>query len=360
MSYTPYLNRLRNRIINGAMVIDQRAAGASSSIETTAVFSCDRWSTACNINGKASIQQNAGSITPPQGFTHYIGITSSSAYSVAAGDVITLRQNIEGFLLGDMGFGAANASSFTISFWVRSSLTGTFGGSAKNGGSTRSYPFTYTINSANTWEKKVITIPGDTTGTWATDNTGGLIVSFGIGVGTTTSGTAGAWAATNYNSATGAVSVVGTNGATLYLTGVQLEKGDIASEFEWRDFGQELILCQRYFEKSANMSRAILTASESSALITTAATSIANNAYYFTVYYKVRKRGTPTVTAYPFTTPSNTGRLSNDTGTDYAASSATVSSSESLFVIRNQSGGALTVGAQQLILGGWYSDADLL
>jgi len=235
----------RNRIINGGMMIDQRNAGASVTPTTTG-YLIDRWQTACNIASKASFDQTS---TAPTGFTNSMLITSLSAYSVAAGDILTYRQQIEGFNIADLGWGTASAATVTVSFWVRSSLTGTFGGSVKNGGSTRSYPFTYTISVADTWEQKTVIIAGDTTGTWPTDNTSGLILSFGLGVGSTTSGTAGAWAGANYNSATGATSVVGTNGATFYITGVQLEKGSTATSFDYRPYGTELQLCQRYFWK---------------------------------------------------------------------------------------------------------------
>ena len=233
----------KNRLINSAMVIDQRNAGASVT-PTTTVYLIDRWQTACNIASKASFDQTS---TAPTGFTNSMLITSLSAYSVAAGDILTYRQQIEGFNIADFGWGTASAETITFSFWVRSSLTGTFGGSIKNGDSTRSYPFTYTISVANTFEQKTVTVAGDTSGTWTTDNTSGLILSFGLGVGSTTSGTAGAWAGANYNSATGATSVVGTNGATFYITGVQLEKGSTATSFDYRPVGTELALCQRYF-----------------------------------------------------------------------------------------------------------------
>jgi hypothetical protein len=131
---------------------------------------------------------------------------------------------------------------------VRSSLTGTFGGSLRNSGLTRSYPFTYTISSADTWEQKSITITGETTGTWLTTNGFGLQLVFSLGMGSTFSGTAGSWASANYASATGATSVVGTNGATFYITGVQLEVGSVATPFERRPYGTELALCQRYFQ----------------------------------------------------------------------------------------------------------------
>jgi hypothetical protein len=240
---------MRNRIINGAMVIDQRNAGASVT-PTSSSYTLDRWYTILTQSSKFSVQQNAGSVTPPVGFSKYIGITSLSSYSVGAGDYFLLTQSIEGFNTADFGFGTANASTVTLSFWVRSSLTGTFGGSLVNSGFSRSYPFTYTISAANTWEQKTVTIAGDTTGTWIGATNGiGLRVQFGLGVGSTYSGTAGSWAATEYDSATGATSVVGTNGATFYITGVQLEKGSTATSFDYRPYGTELALCQRYYYK---------------------------------------------------------------------------------------------------------------
>jgi hypothetical protein len=195
---------------------------------------------------KFSAQQNAGSVTPPAGFTNYLGITSLSAYSITSSDVFVLGQNVEGFNAADLAWGTASAQTITMSFWVRSSLTGTFGGVVRNSANNRSYPFSYTISSANTWEQKVITIAGDTTGTWVTNNGIGLRIHWGLGVGSTTSGTAGAWSASEFNSATGATSVVGTSGATFYITGVQLEAGSVATPFERRDYGRELIMCQRY------------------------------------------------------------------------------------------------------------------
>jgi hypothetical protein len=237
----------KNRIINGGMVIDQRNAGASFTPTTTNGYSLDRWNTYGTQNSKLTIQQNAGSVTPPTGFTNYLGVTSSSAYSVAVGDYFCVVQSIEGFNVADLGFGSANAKTITLSFQVYSSLTGTFGGALRNSAGNRSYPFTYTVSSANTWTTISVTITGDTTGTWVTNNGIGLMVFFGLGVGSTYSGTAGSWAGANYLSATGATSVVGTSGATFYITGVQLEKGSTATSFDYRPYETELALCQRYY-----------------------------------------------------------------------------------------------------------------
>jgi hypothetical protein len=235
----------RNKIINGAMMIDQRNAGASVT-PISNQYTLDRWNTYQNVSGKFTVQQNAGSVTPPVGFTKYLGVTSASAYSIAAGNLFTVMQYIEGQNCSDLAWGTSSAKTVTLSFQVYSSLTGTFGGSITNANQNRSYPFSYTISSANTWTTISLTIPGDTTGTWATDTSIGISVFFGIGVGSTYSGTAGSWASGAYFSATGAVSIVGTNGATFYITGVQLEKGSVATPFENRIYSDELAMCQRY------------------------------------------------------------------------------------------------------------------
>jgi hypothetical protein len=240
---------MKNRIINGACVIDQRNAGASVTISDTGAitYTLDRWAAYGNIASKFSVQQNAGSITPPVGFKNYLGVTSLSSYSVSSSDGFTIRQYIEGYNVADLGWGTANAKTVTLSFQVYSSLTGTFGGVIRNGAANRSYPFTYTISSANTWTTATVTVAGDTSGTWLSTNGIGLTVLFGLGAGSANSGTAGSWASAAYESATGAVSVVGTNGATFYITGVQLEVGSSATGFEYRQYTTELCLCQRYF-----------------------------------------------------------------------------------------------------------------
>jgi len=236
----------KNKIINGAMVIDQRNAGASVT-PTDQSYTLDRWSQFLSQASKLTIQQNAGSVTPPAGFTNYLGVTSTAATTVGAGDFFNLYQYIEGFNVADLNWGTANAKTITLSFWVRSSLTGTFGGSLMNSSPNRSYPFTYTISAANTWEQKSITVAGDTSGTWLTTNGIGLRVLLGLGMGSNLTGPAGAWAGAAYYGANGATNVVSTNGATFYITGVQLEVGSTATSFDYRPYGTELALCSRYF-----------------------------------------------------------------------------------------------------------------
>lgn len=249
------LQGFRNRIINGDMRIDQRRNGASVTASSGVLYTLDRWSTLFSQSSKYTVQRNAGGITPPNGFSNYLGVTSLSAYTVNSTDYNFLIQIIEGFNASDLGWGTANAQTVTLSFWVRSSLTGTFSGSVRNGaGSVRSYAFPYTINSANTWEFKTITIAGDTSGVWPSENTPWGSVTFCLGSGSTRLGAAGSWQGADLDGVTGTTSVVGTNGATFYVTGVQFEAGAVATPFERRDYARELMMCQRYYQQLGNSS----------------------------------------------------------------------------------------------------------
>lgn len=234
----------RNKIINGDMRIDQRNNGASVTQTIANIYTLDRWQSYGSQASKMTLQQSS---IAPTGFSKSMLITSSSAYSILSSDIFVLRQNIEGFNISDLGWGTANAATVTLSFWVRSSLTGTFGGVLFSTGGTQSYPFTYTISAANTWEQKTITVAGPTTGGATTNNSNAAQVIFGLGVGSANSGTAGAWTSSDAYSATGATSLVGVSGATFYITGVQLEAGSVATPFENRPIGTELALCQRYY-----------------------------------------------------------------------------------------------------------------
>jgi hypothetical protein len=243
---TPNTFGFKNRIINGNMVIDQRYAGTATA-NTINTYTLDRWAVFQGTTGKLIVQQNAGSVTPPLGFSNYLGITSQSAYTVGSSEFYLLGQIIEANNVSDLMWGTANAKTATLSFWVYSSLTGTFGGAFQNSAQNYSYPFSYSIPVANTWTQITITVAGPTAGTWLTGNNAGIKVWFGLGCGSSVSGTAGSWSANGYFSATGATSVVGTSGATFYITGVQLETGSQATSFDFIDFGRELIMCQRYY-----------------------------------------------------------------------------------------------------------------
>jgi len=288
----PNSSFLRNRIINGDMRIDQRNAGASFT-PTDPSYSLDRWKFRVSQTSKLTVQQNAGAVTTPAGFSNYLGVTSSSAYTVTSSDFFVLVQDIEGYNFSDFDFGTANAKTLTISFWVRSSITGTFNIAIRNSAANRSYPVTYTILAANTWEQKTISIAGDTSGTWIGATNGiGLSVIFNLGSGSTFNGTSGSWQAANYTSVSGATSVVGTNGATFYITGVQLEVGTAATPFERRQYGQELSLCQRYYEANINTTGGFGVAVGFSGNI------VSGGTYYNAVNYIVPKRAAPTITLY--------------------------------------------------------------
>ena len=266
----------RNRIINGDMRIDQRNAGSSVTLNGLS-YSVDRWGTQASQNSKATIQQSS---TAPTRFTKSVVVTSSSAYSPLATDYFWLYQTIEGFNIADLYWGSASAQTVTLSFWVRSSLTGTF--SVRLGSGSRSYVTTYTIASADTYEYKTVTIPGDTSGTWNTTNGGGIQVQFDLGSGSNrTTSTTNAWQAGDFQKATGSVSLVSTNGATFYITGVQLEVGDVATPFEHKVFSDELARCMRYFEAEVP---------------TWGTPRSSDNVIHSPGYFKVQKRSTPTMT----------------------------------------------------------------
>jgi hypothetical protein len=283
----------RNRIINGDMRIDQRNAGASVTPNNS--YTLDRWICGASQTSKYTVQQNAGSVTPPAGFSKYLGVTSSSAYSVTSTDFFTVEQLIEGFNMADLAWGTANAKTITASFWVRSSLTGTFGGAFYASTGSLGYPFSYTISSANTWEQKTVTIVGQTGGSWATNNTSFGSLCFSLGMGSSYSYASGTWVANTVRSATGATSVVGTSGATFYITGVQLEVGTAATDFERRPYGTELALCQRYFETSYPAGATIPTALANGWTSTTLQ-NIAEGPSG--VVFKVTKRANPTMVMY--------------------------------------------------------------
>ena len=290
---TPSVN-MKNRIINGSMVIDQRNAGASVTPTTTA-YTLDRWKAGVTQSSKFSVQQTT---TAPAGFNNSLKVTSLAATSVGAADYYTLVQAIEGYNIADLGFGTANAKTITVSFWVQSSLTGTFGGALTSASDNDSYPFTYTISAANTWEYKTVTVAGNTTGTWLTTNGVGLNIYFGLGVGSGYSGTVGTWTGNAFKVGTStATSVVGTNGATFYITGVQLEVGSTATSFDYRPYGTELQLCQRYFEKSYDTGTAVGTNTSTGAVYNYASTD-QYSSLVASVPFKVEKRAAPTMTGY--------------------------------------------------------------
>jgi hypothetical protein len=294
----------RNKIINGDMRIDQRNAGVSTSVSGDPQYTLDRWFGARGTVPNFTAIRSGSS---PVGFTSSYLITMGSGTAPGTSGYALIGQRIEGFNTSDLLWGTANAKPVTLSFWVNCSVSGTFGVSFRNNNTDTTYCTTYTINSTNTWEYKTVTVPGVTTGTWFTDNRWGIEPIWDLGVGTQYSGTAGQVnSGSNYFGVTGTTKLSSTTGATFYLTGVQLEAGTVATPFERRSYGQELALCQRYFEI------------QDVRAVTTAYVAGGYNYHVGSVRWKVTKRtapttNTPSIANYQPGGGSGTASVSNQT-----------------------------------------------
>lgn len=365
LSSTAQYTGFKNRIINGAMVIDQRNAGAALTVNSTSAFyPVDRFfAEGQSADGVFTVQQ---STTAPAGFKNSVVITTTTAdASIGATQYYLFTQPIEGFNVADLGFGASGAKTITLSFWARSSLTGTFGGSVLNSAQDRAYPYSYTINAANTWEFKTVTITGDTTGTWLTNNGVGLLVRWSIGCGSTYLGTAGAWTGSIKLGATGQTNLISTLSANLYITGAQVEVGSTATSFDYRPYGTELALCQRYYEKSFDIGTAPAasvsgqganTDTGAIAYTTSAARSPAQS-------FKVTKRTTPTVTLYA---PSGYGGGTGGNnaviyigGSWYNWTGATLTLCQANFWLDGGTPATVTNGNSYLMSTGWAASSEL-
>jgi hypothetical protein len=269
----------RNRIINGDMRIDVRNSGAS--VTPSGGYTLDRWSCLAPSGSGHTVQQVSDA---PAGFTNSLRFTVGTGAAPTSGQQNILWQPIEGFNVSDFGLGTSSAITFTAGFWVRASVTGTYGVWFQNTGSLRSYISQITINNANTWEYKTVTVSGDTSGTWLKNNGIGLMFGLSLGAGSTFQTAAGSWAAGDFKTSSSAVSIVATSGATLQITGVQLEAGSVASPFERRDYGRELIMCQRYYESIATTTNTAAAAGQ----------AFTNANVFIPIPFKVTKRSEPT------------------------------------------------------------------
>jgi hypothetical protein len=280
---SPYV--LKNRIINGDMRIFQRGVAAT----TNSSYSVDRWRLNKSNDATESVSQNTDA---PTGFSYSLRNTISTGdATLGTTQYSGLEQLIEGYNIADFGWGTANAKTVTLSFWVRSSVTGTYTGNVRNPAATRVNPFNFTISVANTWEYKTITIIGDTSGTWETTNGAGIILSLYTALGSSyTGGTAGTWAADPAYGCGSPVNGIASNGNIFAISGVQLEQNTSATPFERRLYNQELANCQRYYETTAV--NGAFSISETQAQI------VWNTAYCTSPQFKVTKRATPTVTIY--------------------------------------------------------------
>lgn len=306
LSLIPSLNNTfvgmgRNRIINGAMVIAQENAGTVTTFGTGVGSRqpVDGVWIGGPTSGFGTGTVNRLSATPPTGFVNYFNITVTNPDVSGLHQYTCDLQRIEGYIIRDFMLGTSQAKTFTLSFWTRSSLTGTFSGGIQNAAATRSYVFTYSITAANTWQYKTITIPGDTTGTWTTDNSACLYVRLSMGTASSHYATPGSWLAGDFyeSNQPGTVELIGTNGATQDFTGVQLEIGTVATSFEFRPYSLELVLCQRYYEKSYALETAPGTNTTSN-IWQGIAVDGTGACWSAPINYVVEKRTFPTVTIF--------------------------------------------------------------
>jgi hypothetical protein len=348
----------RNRIGNGSMRIDQRNVGASITASTFSnIYALDRWKTVLNTSCAGTVIQQVSDA--PTGFIYSHKITIGTGASPASGNGNVIYQKVEGSELQDFAFGTANAITSTFSFWVKSSVTGTYSVSFLNSSANRSYPAQITVNSANTWEQKTVTFTGDTSGTWLNGiGTIGTYLQIDIGSGTTYEGTANTWQAGNISRISTNVKLCATTGATFQFTGVQWEVGSAATAYEQMPYQVELARCQRYFEKSETQGTAILTASRDTGGCIVPNGTVANTVTYCVIKYKVEKASVVTPVVYPYTNTSTTNCVSNSAaGTDLAANSGYADhTTTSGFAITNSSGSTIDVSANCRALFNWYCD----
>jgi hypothetical protein len=289
----------KNRIINGAMVIDQRNAGAAVT-PTNTDYTLDRWQYSATQASKFTVQRGSASLSvlANTGLNNYMYNAVAATATLAAGDLFTQRQAIEGFNISDFQWGTANAKPVTLSFWVYTSVTGTHSGSFSNGAGNRCYVFSFSVPSANTWTYVSVTVAGDTSGTWVADNTAGLYLRLNLGAGSTYLGSTGSWGSTLFVGATGSQQVVTVSGGTFHFTGVQLEKGSTSTSFDYRPIGTELALCQRYFEKSYLDGTAVGTFSAGDTNSVRFDPAVTSQNVMVGINFAARKRASPTMTAY--------------------------------------------------------------
>ena len=358
----------RNRIINGNMTISQR--GTAFAGATNGTYTLDRFSVTQVGAGVATINQASDSPTAAEAGIYNtkcleVDVTTADT-SVAASDLYAIVQEIEGNNIIDAGFGQAGTRNVTVSFWVKTNKTGIYCLGLTNanwGALERDYTAEYTVSSADTWEKKTITIPVDTTGTWGTGTASGLSVRFCLYSGSNFHITKDTWVAGSNvyaPSTSNQVNLFDNTSNYFKVSLIQLETGTTATDFENLQYTTQLQLCQRYFEKSASQNVSITTANTTSWIICVYSTTVSNGQNYANCKYSVTKRATPTVSIYPYGTPTNLGRVSTDTGGDFGANSGFVNTGyDQGFSVSNNSGGTLTTGAQKQFIGNWYAEAEL-
>ena len=349
----------RNMIINGGMVIDQRNGGASvTGSASAAKFAADRFSLFANTTGTITIQQVSDA---PDGFANSNKVTcTSAATSDSSATRVQLYHAIEGHNIANLAFGSSSAKAITLSFWVKASNTGTYGGSFVNGATNRSYPYQYTISASNTWEYKIITISGDTTGTWATDNTTGMYVFWSLGIGSNFEGTANQWNGAFDIGPPSSFSLKDNLNATLQITGVQLEVGDTATPFEHRSYSDELQRCQRYFEKNFNQADAPSAGLNIPDRTIGVAFGPVNHG--FQVNFAVTKRTAPTMVYYRGNNAgsANSGTVNRYNGSAWLEESISGGGRQTeTYAGQDVSSSGLSVGSAYILQLGFTADAEL-
>jgi hypothetical protein len=308
----------RNLIINGAMQVAQRGTSTAGVTQIDGFYACDRWRTQTDT-GTWTLSQDTDA---PNGFGYSYKFQCTSA-GTSNGDEVSIRHHIEGQDLQSLAFGTSSAKSFTVSFWMKSNKTGTYTLSIKNLNSSqeRMAGFNYTIDTADTWEKKTITFTGDTSYGIDNNNSTGFQMFwwFGAASALTSGSVSNTWQ--NYSAGNHAdSSIAGVGGSTddyVNITGVQLEVGSVATPFEHRSYGEELALCQRYYQifnkDNVNNYGAVGQCSSSTTaqfiyplqqIMRTEPTVSTNNATYFRIT-NAAISGVPTVTSISFY-PANT------------------------------------------------------
>ena len=238
---------LRNRLVNGSMLINQRGNSSFSIPSATGTYICDNWIAGAVLGGGAITISNDSSVPTGTGFTNSINCSTTSTRTLGTSEYAVIQTGIEGYRMNDFNFGSASAKTIAISFWVYGSTAATYGGSIMNSGTSRSYPFSYTLNSTFAWEQKTIVIPGDITGTWNNAANLGMRINFLLAGGSNMLGTANTWATNNFYGATGNAGIMGAISRQLAFAGVQVEIGPSASSFDFKGYAQDLADCQRYY-----------------------------------------------------------------------------------------------------------------
>jgi hypothetical protein len=348
----------KNLVLNGGAEIDQIYVGVALTGIINSQSLADNWTT--SSSGAAVYTYQQVNDAPP-GLKKSIKISITTANAApAAGDRLIIRNILEGYRIAKLGFGAAGASSISLGFWVKANRTGTYGGSIQEYNTTRSYPFSFTINGSG-WEYKSVTIPGDTSGSWNSDSAGGMIIGIAMMAGSGFQGAAGSWSASDFRGVTGQINGVAATSDFMQLTGMSLVASTVPvpqdmSPHAIRPFDEELALSQRYFEKSFQYATAPAQAVASDTgeyyFIAVVAGAVAQRGHM--IPFRVRKRIAPSFTLY---SPDVAGAEIRDTNAGAQCTGSGAQSFESGFSLNCTGNAATAIGNR--LRAHWIADARL-